>query len=129
MHNSIIFSRQFDPRKDRRIRLPTNGNDRTGSEKMIEDRFEKCPKKTCPCEDWKECNPARMAYEEKIRAQNNGCEGRTCPCGMNPNCPNRIESENKKWKARREESVPVIMQWYGSNFRNEIKIVDVCGNG
>lgn len=70
-----------------------------------------------------------MAYEEKIRAQNKGCEGRACPCGMNPNCPNHSGMENKQWKAMREEAVPVIIQWYVNNFRNDIKIVDVAGNG
>ena len=96
---------------------------------MAEDSFEKCPKEICPCEDWIDCNPARMAYEEKIRAQNNGCEGRSCPCGMNPNCPNCANMENEQWKNWREDVVPSITQWYVGQFRNEIKIVDVCGNG
>jgi hypothetical protein len=56
-----------------------------------------------------------------------GCKVRKCPCRMWVNCHNYIDRKKRICRLKRKKYDFHI--WYKDNFRNDIKMVDISGNG
>ncbi len=57
----------------------------------------------------------------------NGCKERKCPCRMWVNCFNYVDMQRQALRLKRKEYD--FQEWYRENFRTDIKMVDVNGNG
>ena len=56
-----------------------------------------------------------------------GCKIRKCPCRMWVNCHNYTDRQKLIRKLKKKEYDFHI--WYKDNFRSEVKMVDISGNG
>lgn len=57
----------------------------------------------------------------------NGCKARKCPCRMWVNCVNYVDTQKKAYRLKRKEYD--FSEWYRDNFRCEVKMGDMFGNG
>ncbi len=57
----------------------------------------------------------------------NGCKQRKCPCRMWVNCLNYVDVQRQALRLKRKEYN--FQEWYSENFRSDIKMADVNGNG
>jgi hypothetical protein len=56
-----------------------------------------------------------------------GCKERKCPCRLWVNCVNYVDAQRQMWRMKNRENS--FANWYRDNFKLEIKMADVFGNG